>query len=152
MKKENSCLVCGRPIGNRQVRYCSGACRMHKQKTIREASKKYAYPKQVCAATIGAYHELIVAADLMRRGYGVFRAMSSACPCDLAILYLGRLFRIEVTTGHSYGGSIIIPPHKVKDKHKYDILAVVESKGEDEFPGILYHPALDEVFKNGAMP
>lgn len=34
----------------------------------------------VPSGTVGAIHELIVATDLLKRGYHVFRAMSPACP------------------------------------------------------------------------
>ena len=40
----------------------------------------------ITCATIGAISELMVSADLLKKGYEVFRAVSPSCSCDLAIL------------------------------------------------------------------
>lgn len=46
----------------------------------------------------GALAELIVTADLMRRGWHVFRAVSPASPCDLVIVRGSTIRRVEVKT------------------------------------------------------
>jgi hypothetical protein len=66
---------------------------------------------------------LVVAADLLKRGYHVFRAMSPACPCDLVLLENGHLLRVEVTTGFLSGNGTLHHPKKASGK--YDVLAVV---------------------------
>lgn len=68
--------------------------------------------------------ELRVAVDLMDKQYEVFRSISPACSCDLAILKGNKLIRVEVTTGtKAYTpGNITHPP---KDASRYDVLAVV---------------------------
>src|SRR5208337_2252007 len=54
----------------------------------------------LCRATIGAVSELEVAADLMRREFEVFRALSPAASCDLIAIREGRILRIEVRTAY----------------------------------------------------
>jgi hypothetical protein len=48
--------------------------------------------------TTGALHELIVAADLIKRGFHVLRALSPHGPFDLYAYRESRGFRIEVRT------------------------------------------------------
>jgi len=79
------------------------------------------------SGTTGAIGELLVAADLLQKGYHVFRAQSPSCPCDLAILKDNRLLRVEVRTGHrSRATGKVYPP--VKDNlsnGKYDLYVQV---------------------------
>ena len=52
------------------------------------------------SGTVGAMSELVASVDLLSRGYEVFRAVSSACSCDLIALGDDRKpLRIEVRTG-----------------------------------------------------
>lgn len=74
----------------------------------------------------------------MRRGYAVFRALSPACVCDLAIIQDGMLTRVEVTTGSiTPRGARSHPKRHATDN--YDLLAVVYHDGR-----IDYTPALGE--------
>lgn len=92
----------------------------------------------------GTIGEMLVIADLMRRGYEVFRATSPGCSCDLILLKGGLLIRTEVTKGQRYtawskkmnrnGGDLRWPKH---DSEKYDLMAVWESDGV-----ITYMPGL----------
>jgi serine/threonine protein kinase len=50
----------------------------------------------------GAISKLLIAADLLKRGYAVFRALSPSCPCDLAILHNGQLLAVEGRTGYAH--------------------------------------------------
>lgn len=71
--------------------------------------------------TVGAISELVVAVDLLRKGYEVFRALSVNASCDLAIIKDGVLLRIEVRTAHTNkNGAWGSNP-----KHRADILAQV---------------------------
>jgi hypothetical protein len=66
-----------------------------------------AYPG-INTGTVGAISELRVSVDLLAKGYEVFRALSPACSCDLAILKDGKLLRIEVRTAYrSKNGGIV---------------------------------------------
>lgn len=83
------------------------------------------------AASMGAVSELIVCADLIKRGYSVFRAQSPACPCDLVVWLGGKLYRVEVRTGSTsvYTGKLLFP-FKESDKGRFDIMAVAKHNGE----------------------
>jgi len=82
----------------------------------------------------GAASELIVSADLLRRGWQVYRNLAHAgCP-DL-IAYdprNGRLVRIEVKTrtpANSYN-----PYARVTQKEHLDVLAIVEGGAVEYLP------------------
>lgn len=74
---------------------------------------------------VGATGELLVAADLLRQGFDVFRSVASNAACDLIALMGNRLCRIEVKCA-------VIDKHgRVRFKHlgfdpaKHDVLALV---------------------------
>jgi len=73
-------------------------------------------PRRSCE--IGAQAELIVAADLLRRGWHVFRSVSHTGPCDLIILKHGGTLRVEVKAWPSN-----IEPDVIEAR--FDILAIV---------------------------
>ena len=54
---------------------------------------------KLSTGTKGALSELLVAADLMAKGYEVFRALSPSCSCDLIANNGKGLLRIECRTG-----------------------------------------------------
>lgn len=112
---------------NRQRRhaiFCSKKCsRDFDRRLWKENNPNRCMPGRT--SNTGAAHELLVSADLMLKGYEVFRALSPDCPCDLAILKEGRLLRVQVTTGYrNLKGKVTWPP---KDPSKHDLLAVVIS-------------------------
>jgi PD-(D/E)XK endonuclease len=116
----------------RRAVFCTHRCRKEKE---------FAKYRQVCpkrphsTSTTGAISELIVAADLLRRGYEVFRAVSPGCSCDLAVLRDGVLKRIEVRTGSRHTGALTFSS-KAHEAHRYDVMAVcVPETGE-----IVYSP------------
>ena len=80
-------------------------------------------------------HELLVAANLMKRGFSVFRALSPSSPGDLAILKDGKLMIVEVTSGtRTYKNTLVWPLHS---NGKHDVIAIVEYAGD-----ITYIPEL----------
>lgn len=86
--------------------------------------------------TTGAVSELRVAADLLERGYEVFRAVSPSCSCDLAVLKDGKLVRVEVRTGYESPTGRRHLGISLDERHRYDIAAGV-------FPSeIVYSPSL----------
>ena len=119
---------------------CSKECRKEQQRRrYREAnplSEKDTGRSNLLSGTVGAMHELIVCADLMRKGFEVFRAVSPSSRFDAVVFKDGNMFRLEVTTGSAYAGGKIHYP--VKDKNRFDILAIVVWSGE-----ILYEPGID---------
>ncbi len=76
--------------------------------------------------SVGASSELKVCADLLDRGYDVFRAVSPQCPCDLIAHKDGRLCRVEVRTGSKLTPDTIkYAINKKYDQGRQDIFAVV---------------------------
>lgn len=134
--KHQVCKFCQEPFSGRPALFCSPSCKkQHRAHQYAEANRFVG--SKVPTGTTGAIHEILVAADLMRRGYHVFRAMSPASPCDLAILGDGRLVRVEVTTGHrSVRGNLTHPPKK---PGTHDLLAIVEKDGK-----ITYRPEMPD--------
>lgn len=139
------CSLCQDPIPPDRARFswakfCSRKCAIRSEKS---KAPKSAYPGISCP-TVGAIHELIVCADLLKRGFQVFRAVSPASDCDLAVLKQFRLIRVEVTTGYiSKTGALQYPKH---DDAKSDALAVVVA-GE-----IHYLPKVSEWYKIPHLP
>ena len=119
------CLFCRKGIPEHRQRmgahFCCPDC---KKFYLRERYHLANPGKQgISSSTIGAISELKVAVDLLLRGYHVFRAMSSACPCDLAILKDNRLLKIEVKTAHYTPKGTAFAPST--EGNQYDVLAVV---------------------------
>lgn len=134
-----------RVITGRVCVYCSGEIPVDKPHNAR-------YCSDVCAHTanwrgkyeglttgiVGAINELLVAADLLRRGLHVFRAMSPSCPCDLTVLKGSTLLRFEVTTARKslVTNTISYPKHNPEN---YDFMALVFPDGT-----IQYLPSLED--------
>ena len=123
------CEGCGSPIplmrARRRARFCSGNCMSKWQVAeFRKRNNRGGVP--IASGTVGAISELRVSVDLMAKGYPVFRALSPACPVDLAVLHGERLLRIEVTTGYlGPKGQILFNSAKRRWLGvKYDHLAV----------------------------
>ena len=133
------CEHCAKPIPELRLKHGATSCSKTCSNLIQKNKcSSFCYPDTVKTGTVGAIHELVVSIDLMKRGLPVFRALSSACACDLGVLCNGRLLRFEVTTGYiGCKGSLSYPKHK---KQNFDVIAVV-SPG-----GITYLPALEEWF------
>jgi hypothetical protein len=122
------------------ARFCSKKCRgrayraKHEERSVILAS--------VPTGTIGAIAELVVAADLLRKGYEVFRAQSPSCSCDLVILKDDKLLRVEVRTGYRLTSGLSWP----KKNFRADIFAVVVHSTN----AIYYEPDLISI-ETGAM-
>lgn len=136
-----TCRSCGNPVpADRQryrSKYCTNRCsRDYQKKLYREANGRVS---TLPTGTAGAISELLVAADLLRRGYAVFRALSQSCSCDLAILKGSQLLRVEVRSGYRTVNGAVSSSIQSKDKGRYDLLAVVfRADGS-----IHYTPSLD---------
>jgi hypothetical protein len=113
------------------IKYCCDKCQRAASEFRRYGCRK---PRRVPTGTLGAISELIICADLMKRGYHVFRALNPACPCDLLILLNGKTFRIEVTSGYrSDNGTLVWSKHNID---LYDVLALVMPDGEIVYNGL----------------
>jgi Holliday junction resolvase len=63
----------------------------------------------VPAPTVGAIGEILVAADLLAKGFAVFRSMSPACYCDLLAEKEGEILAVEVKTSFQRKDRLYFP-------------------------------------------
>jgi hypothetical protein len=104
--------------------YCSDECRKSAQEKERR-SKGYVPKNNMATGTTGAASELIVCADLLKKGFHVFRAQSPACPCDLIAMKRHGILRIEVRTGTRGNSGKLFFPFSGNDSGRSDVIAVV---------------------------
>ena len=89
--------------------------------------------------------ELVIAADLMQKGYDVFRALSPHCFCDLLAVKAGRTIRVEVRTGYRSTTASKLNFSRVTSKYasgKGDIVFGIVLR-DSETTGIAYEPTID---------
>jgi len=99
------CKKCGKNISSRAqlAVYCLMCAHQPSRKI---------YPT-LSTGKVGAIGELRTSADLLSRGYEVFRAVSPACSCDLIALKGDNKLRIEVRTGwKANNGKLAFPKNK----------------------------------------
>ena len=124
-------------------KFCSQKCFLAHSRIFRYEGVKLPAP------TMGALSELVVSADLLSKGFEVFRALTSSCSCDLAILKNGKLSRIEVKTAYkNNSGKYVFANGRLdadnlrvyaNTKIKADILALyIRSENK-----IIYQPKLE---------
>lgn len=75
---------------------------------------------------IGNASELTVAADLLRHGIPVYRALTQSSSCDLIVDVDGSLLRIEVRSAKRNIDGVLRYAMPA-DRNRYDVLALVES-------------------------
>lgn len=90
-----------------------------------------------CPSDQGTIGELLVSADLLARGYAVFRAMSPACPCDLIAMRSSEVTRVEVRTGSVSTAGTLSTSLQPKDDGRFDVLAVAVAGQVGYLPGTL---------------
>jgi hypothetical protein len=106
--------------------YCSPQC-------TRESNPKNTLT--VHRKDVGAYSELIVCSDLLKRGYEVYRSISQHCSGDLMIEKDGIIKKVEVRTcKHNKGGSLAY----VKSNIRAEIVALNFSDTPDGIPMVMY--------------
>ena len=125
------CWRCGKVIdSNKQAtaKFCSIRCGSKRHwESIRSDSRAK-------GSNLGAESELIVSADLLHRGFEVYRNVSAWGSSDLVVKNGKSLFTVEVRTGYldKHG-----KPQLSKKRIKSDILAIVVNG-----PKIVYEPDL----------
>ena len=137
------CVVCGESIPRarraRGAKYCSLECRREAYKVkYREANSESRFQEEVVLTPNerAAMCELLVAADLMRHGFQVFRALSPGAACNLVAMKAGQVHKVRVKAAlRSPTGKLMFP--KTTDDEP-DIFALVERSGV-----IYYEPSLD---------
>ncbi len=122
------CVVCDKEFkpANKKVTMCSAACRNKKWKPERETFKL-----GIPCATVGAVAELMVAVELFKLGYEVYRPLSFAASCDLIALKDGIIFRIEVKTARYAGDKLV---HPVKNIRSENLVLVTHSDQKAHMP------------------
>lgn len=109
--------------GKARRRFCSQKCsREATLLVIRELHPGSA--SGVPTGTVGALAELLVSADLLNRGYEVFRALSPSCSCDLVAVRGQYILRIEVKNAHRTPAGICFNVRF--DPEKADVLALYD--------------------------
>jgi hypothetical protein len=93
------CVICESPFVTFQFRAltCSSDC--HRKRKA-QTSGREAWQTDIPSGTVGAITELVIATDLMKRGYSVFRALSPACFCDLIAINDNEHLFVEARTGY----------------------------------------------------
>lgn len=93
------CVICSKKFTTHVPKrlYCSSQCSaLSEQKRNGRFERKML---DVSRGTVGAISEIEVSADLMRKGYSVFRSMSPSCFCDIIAIQKNIVLKIEVRTG-----------------------------------------------------
>ena len=123
------CSICGKGFsysGSRKTKgrvFCGLACRSQAAKNSMSGNNADSgYAATLTSGTVGAIHELVVAADCLKAGLSVFRSVDPVCKVDFLILKDMKPFRLEVTSGSLYGEKLQFPR---KDLTRFDLLAVV---------------------------
>jgi len=112
----------------------------------------------------GAVAEMIVIADLIKRGYFAYKPLIENTECDLVVDIDGKLVKIQIKSGHSDGEKIKVDLTRSSAKSKYyskqdfDILAIYDSStgniaylkwGDIPYKRSLTLRYTETVFKNG---
>jgi len=145
MHQSTLCQRCNRPFvpAHRWDLYCSIWCRRRKDKpmplprrTVSRQPITIGTGRGLSTGTVGAIGELMVASDLMQRGYHVFRALSPNAPCDIVAFRAAESpIKIEVKTGSRRPDGTLAYPNP---QHPFDVLAVALVGGE-----VVYQPPID---------
>lgn len=129
---QRTCAGCDTKIDRHErksKKYCSTVCRKRFEKNGYKPVVRVG--PTVSTGVRGAINELIVCADLMNRGYSVFRSVSQSCFCDVIAVKDSKYTRVEVTTATvTKKGAAVFAPH---DPDAYDLLALVFVDGEIEY-------------------
>lgn len=136
-RRTQECDRCGVKFETGRVwqRFCSRSCSTaYYNKKWRDVNVT---DLKLSTATVGTISELLVAADLLAAGYDVFKSVSPACCCDLAILKNRKLYRVEVTTAYHGPTGKRCSPRK-DNFQNYDIVAYVLKTTKE----IEYEPSL----------
>jgi len=102
------CIQCHTAFDSTQphTKVCSEKCRQKRRGKIFGKYSEFSLP----TPTVGSIGEMLIAVDLFKKGYAVFRALSAACFCDLIAIKNNKSIRIECRTGYrNMNGKINFP-------------------------------------------
>lgn len=120
-----------------RMKYCSPSCGNSYWNEHNGVKSRY---PGLPTATVGAIGEMQVCADLLAKGYEVFRAVSASCSCDIAILKNDKMLRVEARTGYRSKNGKVFYAKKVVDAGRSDHFAIIVSPTE-----IVYIPELPPI-------
>lgn len=119
------CPGCNRAFAQRRKnrQFCAKKCARRFAERV-DKQNRLILPVSVPTGTLGAISELMVATDLLSRGFEVFRALSPCASCDLIAQLPGKPpVRIEVKTGwRDRNGKVCSCP---TFPERFDMLAIV---------------------------
>ncbi len=148
LKKPKICKICGDLFainGNScKRRYCE-ACRI-KIKTKKSTITEKKYERKLPTGSLGTLSELLVAIDLINRGFYVFRSITPNSPCDLIAEKDGQIVKLEVRTGNRskmYPAKIYYATPIPKYCNRIDSLVTVIP----EESLVIYEPELGTIVK-----
>jgi hypothetical protein len=133
-----TCAFCGvvlppsRPIITRRNKrkYCSDLCVAKDEQRAFAAGIAGRDARRIERA---AYSELMVCADLLRRGFHVYRSVSSTSGCDLVAIHEDRVIRVEVKTAVRRKSGELKGLLRDGQPSKHDVLALVAYDGEIQY-------------------
>lgn len=118
----HKCTICGTVFESsdgRPRKYCEN-CKEDAHRI------KIKHP-EMSTGTKGALTELMVCADLLIKGYEVFRSVSPTCSCDLIACKPGDLIRIEVRTANRSKAGELLFSKKIRAE-VFAIVVLAEDK------------------------
>lgn len=100
MEHKKVCEICDTNFTSKwkHTLTCSFECR--KRRNAQLAGRAVREDYSVPSGSIGAMSEMFVSAELLRRGYAVFRSLSPSCFCDLIVYKDKQPLTMEVRTGY----------------------------------------------------
>lgn len=124
------CAQCGEAFPanpNRVRKFCSDPCRAHFYRSKRSAiDVQFA---KMPPGLRGAISELSACADLMERGFLVFRAVAPHGPYDVIAAKGRDVLRVEITTGTILADGRISYPRHERHAKAFDVIAVTTPPG-----------------------
>lgn len=127
MKHNLKCEECGESfIHNMQhTKSCSDECR--KRRMVKKFGR-YS-DKSIPSGTVGAITELVISADLMKKGYSVFRALSPSCFCDVIAIKDNNLLKVEIKTGYvGLNKKVLFPKSKNTNIDIYGVYSRLDNQ------------------------
>lgn len=138
LKYKYVCGYCGKEgltnIANKKL--CSKDCKANYYGRVKSGLN-------ISSASVGAMSEMIVCADLLRKGYAVFRSVSASCFCDVIAIKDNEIRKIEIRTGYKVldGSGRIFFPRILHLKKGTPTEYAVYSQGENK---VYYEPVKKE--------
>jgi len=103
--------------------FCSANCREQHYRETTTPRLPFQTPHN--RSVVGSASELLACADLLKRGFSVFRAVSGCCSCDIVILKGKTLLRVEVKTAYRNESGRGVCAVNQRQVGQHDILAKV---------------------------